>query len=715
MKSKKTTAFIMAGLMSVLSAAGCSRSDQTETFPAAEAATEAAAEAAASVTDIDDQEALLIGAEGLSGTFNPLFAQSEADKKVCDLIFDTICSVNELGEPEDGAGHIEPVTDDEAGTAAGENDEGEGGEADQTVCYRLTLNKGLKFSDGTDLTIDDVIFTWKLMADPYYTGEYSLSEIPVVGMEEYYYDTEDVAAYKKNLKKNYSDKKISEEDFIAYLIDTKLDGWFDGILPGDLDGNGMTWVEYLQSNGYDTAGIEEDSDALLELLAKCEYEHYSFSYDPYTYYQEKAHDDILSGGIEVEEIEGIKKVDDYTCTVAFTSAADAGTLRAMTVIPVLSEKYYGAGYEKGDIEELKKLNGSPMGSGPFALYVYKEGSASLKASDNSRMKASAENVKIKNTAQEEKAQALKDGSIALASMQMNDELEVSDQFQLTPVQGTGFYYLGINTDIVSRTGIRAGIMSLVDKSLLNASEEEISEILKNGESSSTGTISNLLELTPQTWPMTRLSFCYPDIRNLSQDTAEEDLYEYSTEAAEAAFASEGYWKGENGLAKNGEQLKLNMGISEELPDCIKAIAWKLKADMEEMGAQVNLKEYTEGEMEATIPTAAFDLWIGKLTGLEDYDMEDYLKYGGDNNYFHHQNGYADLLFAEIRETDDETHRAELVREMLGDIMEGDYCRPLCEEVSGVYVTSTSTVSWNEETAVNEYDSFAEIVCAIELK
>lgn len=715
MKGKKTAALIMAGLMTVLSAAGCSRTDQTETFPETEAVTETETP----VTDIDDQEALLVGAEGLSGIFNPLFAESEADQKVCDLIFDTICSVNELGELEDAAGHFEAV--DAAADASEEGDNNEAGgsgeeeDADKTVSYQLTLNKGLKFSDGTDLTIDDVIFTWKLMADPYYTGGYSLAEIPVKGMQEYYYDTEDVAAYKKNLSKTYSDKKISEEDFIAYLIDTKLDGWFDGNLPGDLDGNGTTWVDYLESNGYDTAGIEEDQDALLELLAKCEYEHYSFSYDPYTYYQEKAHADILEGGAEVMDIEGIRKVDDYTCTVTFDSAPDAETLRAMTVIPVFSEKYYGIGYEKGGIENLKDLNGSPLGSGAYTLYVYSEDSVSLKASGSSRLKASTQYVKIKNTAKEEKAQALKDGTIALASMKMSDEMETADELQFTPVQGSGFYYLGINTDIVNRAGVRAGIMSLVDKSLLNASEEEISQILENGGSSSRKTVSGMIRLTAQTWPMTRLSSFYPDTGSLTEDTEETDLYEYSRETAQNSFASEGYWNNGSELVRQGEQLKLHMGISEELPDCVKAIAWKLKADLEELGVQVNLKEYTESEMRATIPTAAFDMWIGELTDLADYDMEDYLKYGGDKNYFHHQNGYADLLFEEIRETDDDSYRADAIREMLQDIMKGDFCRPLCGEISEVYVTNASMVSWSSEMSVNEYDSFAEIICAVELK
>ena len=720
MKGKKITALITAAIMTVLSVAGCSPGNQDDTAagtePAAQAQTIAPAEG------IDDAKALLTGAEGLNGIFNPLFAESEADKKVCELIFDTVCSVDQLGELEDAAGHFAPAEDgstaDEAGseTDAG-GSTGSQNEEEKTVCYQLTLNKGLKFSDGEKLTIDDVIFTWKLMADPFYDGRYSLAEVPVVGMQEYYYDTEDVAGYKKNLSKAYSSKNISKEDFIQYLIDTKLDGWFDGNLPGNLDGKGTTWADYLQSNGYETAGIEDNADALLELLAQCEYEHYSFSYDPYTYYQQKAHDDLLAGGAEVSDIEGINRVDDYTCTVTFSArSVDAGDLRAMTVIPVLSEKYYGAGYEKGGIAELRKFNSAAYGSGAYRLYAVGENSVTLKACEESRIAAVSPYVKIKDVAEADKAQALKDGTIALASMKLENQLGQTGQLEVVPVKGSGFYYFGINTDMVSRPGVRKGIMNLIDKSLIGASEDEIRQVLEAGGSSyDTGLISNLVSLTPQTWPMTRLCSCYPDIGNQEADAAENDLYEYSTEAARSSFGSEGYWNDGEMLVKNGEQLKLNMGISEELPACIKAVAWKLKEDLEALGAQVNLKEYTEGEMEATIPTAAFDMWIGKIRDLPDYDMTDYLKYGGEKNYFHHQNGYADMLFAEIRETDDDSYRAELIKEMLGDIMDGDFCRPLCQEISEVYVTGTSMVSWEKQPVLDEYDSFAEIICGIGLR
>lgn len=776
MRGKRITAFLTASFMAAMAVSGCSQSAGVVSSVETETAIETLP--TVNAVDITDEEALLVGEEGLSGVFNPLFAQSEADRMVCDLVFDTVCSVDEMGELDDAAGHLELLQEDES---TGDNadgsdfsgtgsDDAEGTGADgsteekSTTDYQLTLNQGMKFSDGTDVTIDDVIFTWRLMADPFYEGSYALAEVPVLGMQEYYYDTKDVDSYIKNLK-NYSSKDISEEDFITYLIDTKLNGWFDGELPGDLDGKGTTWVEYLESNGYDAAGVEDNADELLKLLAKCEYEHYAFSYDPYTYYQEKVHEDLLSGGIEVSDIEGIQKIDNYSCRIQFTSV-NAEALRAMTVIPILSEDYYGSGYEKGEIEKLRQLNSVPMGSGSFVFNEYSGDEVSLIASGSSRIQSSSEYVKIKNIAEEDKAQALKDGKIALASLSASSSLEDSDNLEVTPVEGSGFYYLGINTDMVNRPGIREGVMSLIDKSLLYASDDQISEILSSSQPTegeavvSADRISNRISLTPQTWPMTRLCAYYPGIKDLlearepagsgtsddsegtegagdtegtadtendgtadtgtsaqnMEDIAEKDVYEYSMETARSKFGEEGYWNDGSALVKNGEQLKLNMGISEELPDRIKAIAYQLKADMEELGAIITLKEYSEADMQATIPTAAFDMWIGAFTGLADYDMEDYLCFGAENNYFHHQNGYVDTQFEEARDTEDDSYRAEVLKEIFEEVMNGAYCRPLCQEVSEVYVADISKIDLtNRMTYVNEYDSFSEIISGIGLR
>lgn len=51
--------------------------------------------------------------------------------------------------------------------------------------YRITLKSGLKFKDGSDVTADDVIFSIKQLADGNYHGDYSLSDLDILGMKEY--------------------------------------------------------------------------------------------------------------------------------------------------------------------------------------------------------------------------------------------------------------------------------------------------------------------------------------------------------------------------------------------------------------------------------------------------------------------------------------------------------------------------------------------------
>lgn len=755
---KRIAACLMAACTTAASVTGCmvtsvDDQDLKDTTGASQESPEETLEIPEiSTVEIAENEALLVGADGLSGVFNPLFADSEADRKVCDLIFDTICEVGELGELEEGAGMLTPVEDTESSSSGEESEDGSA-DAKKTFDYQLTLQKGLTFSDGTEVTIDDVIFTWKVMSDPFYEGSYSLASVPVVGIQEYYYDTDNVAKYKKKLNKNYSNSQISEEDFIAYLIDTGLNGWFDGKLPGNLDGKGTTWVDYLQSNGYDTTGIEEDAEKILALLAKCEYENYSFTYDPYSYYKEKAHDDILKGGAEITEISGISKTDAYTCTISFKRAEEED-LRALTDVPILSAKYYGGFYEKGNMEKLAKLNSAPMGSGLYTFNGSTEEQASLIASTTSREKSAAPYVLIKNVAEADKAQALEEGRIGMASLSDKDRIRMGNNLQAAGVTGNGFYYLGINTDLVNKPTLREGIMSLVDKSLLTADEETIMQILKDnqagegqedegqsdeeqqdddqtdggqgeadqkaesgkGSDDSDGVrVVNLVPLSAQSWPMSRLSVYYPGIDELMAEKTEDGLQEvekhvYDRETALSKFSSMGYWNdGVNGLVKNGEVYKLNIGISEELPDRLKAIAYRLKEGMESIGAEVKLKEYSAADMEAIIPTAALDIWIGSYVDIPYYNMEDYLKYRAKYNYFHHGNDYGDLLFKTIKEDTVFENRKDNIREMLGYIEEGSYIRPLCAEVAEVYVVNTDMVSGQKNVTLNEYDHFSEIV------
>lgn len=56
---------------------------------------------------------------------------------------------------------------------------------DGTVFYDITLREGVKFSDGTTLDIDDVIFSLYVPLDPSYDGAMTLYSLPIEGLQEY--------------------------------------------------------------------------------------------------------------------------------------------------------------------------------------------------------------------------------------------------------------------------------------------------------------------------------------------------------------------------------------------------------------------------------------------------------------------------------------------------------------------------------------------------
>ncbi len=126
-------------------------------------------------------DTLTVGYEGTDGIYNPIFAREEGDKAVSDLITVTL-----LERGRDGSVLRQSV----GGTT--ETFEGveylRQGIADVTVrgnVYEFTLDENVYFSDGVNLTADDVIFTMYLLADPAYDGEFDFAQLPILGLEEY--------------------------------------------------------------------------------------------------------------------------------------------------------------------------------------------------------------------------------------------------------------------------------------------------------------------------------------------------------------------------------------------------------------------------------------------------------------------------------------------------------------------------------------------------
>jgi peptide/nickel transport system substrate-binding protein len=109
----------------------------------------------------------------MNGVFSPFFATTAPDNDIVSMVHGALIKTDRNAQPEaDLADYkIEQV-------------EAEDGSVSETI-YTFTLKDGITFSDGTPVTADDIIFSYKVLADPAYDGPSTFSTLPVVGMEEY--------------------------------------------------------------------------------------------------------------------------------------------------------------------------------------------------------------------------------------------------------------------------------------------------------------------------------------------------------------------------------------------------------------------------------------------------------------------------------------------------------------------------------------------------
>ena len=313
---------------------------------------------------------LRIGVEGITGEFNPFYAETDADRKIVMQMFRSVQRPDANNKLVNYAGGIsyEYI-------------------GDTQIEYTVSINKELRFSDGTNITIDDVIFFYHFIADASYDGYYKgwyLNDIE--GLKEYYFDDENyessIRKIEEKIEKNYTLTTIETSDYVKYLSATMLEGKFDGNLDS-VSPSGESWEKYLLRLGYaealDDLGSNPSQEKINKLVATAEAESNPLAYNPEDWYREKLYAEYIEGnyknGMDVESISGIKKVDDYTCTVLFSShnVNAVSQLNALLV----SKAAFSAEYVKGEAEKVKQLGSFNVASGPYVLKDYDIGTAVL--------------------------------------------------------------------------------------------------------------------------------------------------------------------------------------------------------------------------------------------------------------------------------------------------------------------------------------------------
>ncbi len=352
---------------------------------------------------------LVVGTQNFDGKFSPFFYTNDYENQVMSMVFDAL-----LGTDREGAvvlkgieGDVRPYNGtDYTYTGIADCDIVEN--ADGTVDYNITMKEGVKFSDGTEMTIDDVIFSYYVLLDPTYDGVSTLYSIPIEGLEAYRsgmdsrmnlilaagpdgytandYFTEDQyntfwAAF------NAAGEKFAQEivDYCvatgnaadANDVATAAGAWgFDG-LAADATAADF-WNAIVAKYGYDITdeGINaETAGTSISALIEAEI---GDTFSDYTV--------GVQTGESAANVSGIVKTGDYSMTVTLTEVSASAIYQIpVTVCPM---HYYGEtekydydnnkfGFDKGDLSHVKSVTSAPVGSGPYTFESYSNGAVTL--------------------------------------------------------------------------------------------------------------------------------------------------------------------------------------------------------------------------------------------------------------------------------------------------------------------------------------------------
>ena len=373
MKTKKVLAIILAVLL-VVSMTACNTKQQTPTT-------------------------LVIATDKPAGIFNPLFAIEAADSTIagyiggeCILPIDRNGELVMQGTVEGGEKRTyEGVEYAYHSMVAVEVKSTEGEGANKKTVYAFTVKDGVKFSDGHEMNIDDLIFTWYVLADPSYNGAEMFMYSPVEGVDYYYsgipassYDN--AAVEYDALFAQVAGNVWTPDDVNALSADAKEFVEFAGKVWADnmLD----VWYGYTDAASYigDASayyGWTIPADATLEeaklQFGMAEVLGYIFAYDDAdsqsgralirsTYIQQMAEPG------EVANISGIVKTGAMTAEVTVLGD-DATALYKVVRYAVLPLHHYGDeaafdaannkfGFTKGDLSGVTAKHSNPLGAGP---------------------------------------------------------------------------------------------------------------------------------------------------------------------------------------------------------------------------------------------------------------------------------------------------------------------------------------------------------------
>lgn len=200
---------------------------------------------------------LVVAYQDFSQKFSPFFADTGYDVDVAGMTQIGILTTDRVGGIVHNA--IEGETRSYNGTdylyKGPANTSVVYDEATDTTKYTARLRVGMKFSDGVEVTADDIIFTYYTFLDPSYVGSTSLSSYDIIGLKDYQTQTtsdvyDKYAAFADGIYAAGKDHEWTSED--AWTEEQQADFW------ATVDARVLTEaqkiVDYVDANYIDSYG-----------------------------------------------------------------------------------------------------------------------------------------------------------------------------------------------------------------------------------------------------------------------------------------------------------------------------------------------------------------------------------------------------------------------------------------------------------------------------
>lgn len=494
----------LAAVMTVASLSACGK-DNTSSDGAN---TETGASESTEVSTSTGADTLVVGKDTFGSKFSPFFATLQYDQDVSDMV-----SIGLLASDREGnivMKGIEGETIAYNGTDytytgiadcdVTQNDDG-------TVVYDFTLRDDIKFSDGEPLTVDDVIFSMYVFADPTYDGAATFYTLPIKGMEDYRSgmdslgniilaagrDNTDFTTFTEDQMNAYWAAVDEEgEKFAQDIVDYCVANYPDylesvgnsevalGMFAwgfGDVNDDGTVLTGAGTGTEYNIADLTI-ADYWTELQAKYENDLVTMSET------EAAGDDLftmlnedypeftqgITTGDSAANISGIEKTGDYSLRVTMDKF-DAVAIYQLGVA-VAPLHYYGDtskydydnnmfGFTKGDLSSVKDKTTQPLGAGPYKFDSYENGVVTFTANENYyKGEPKIKTILFKETPESDKLTGVASGTFDISDPSMsvdvlkniknyNSNGEVTGDVLTTDlVDNLGYGYIGINANVV---------------------------------------------------------------------------------------------------------------------------------------------------------------------------------------------------------------------------------------------------------------------------